>query len=284
MDYGIQDKVVVLTGAAGGFGRALTKAFLAAGAKVAAHDVDAGRLAALAAEHDESMRSGRLRTFTADVGSYDACEAAVRASVESLGPVDVLINNGAMGMGVIRADHLSDLVGIDEVTPEVWERFAAVNFSGPWYMTKCVIGPMRERGWGRIITVTTSFFTMLRGRFHPYGPGKAGLEAMCAGLADELAGTGVTVNVVVPGGPSNTPMVPEEEPFDRSTLVQPEQMCPPMLWLCSPDADDVNGNRYIAANWDAGRPAADAAAASGAPIGWPDLVQTLVWPGAKPDR
>ena len=91
----------------------------------------------------------------------------------------------------------------------MWEKFVAVNLSGAWHMTRAVVPGMKNNGWGRIITVTTSFFTMLRGKFHPYGPTKAGLEAMAAGHAQEFAGTGITVNVVVPGGPADTPMVPQ---------------------------------------------------------------------------
>ena len=78
----------------------------------------------------------------------------------------------------------------------------------------------RAQGFGRIVNVTTSFFTMLRGGFAPYGPAKAGLEAWSASLAQELAATGVTVNVVVPGGPTDTPMVPQESGFDRRALIR----------------------------------------------------------------
>ena len=74
---------------------------------------------------------------------------------------------------------------------------------------------------------------MLRGSFHPYGPVKAGLEAMAAGHAKEFAEHGITVNVVVPGGPADTPMVPESSGFRRSDLIPPGKMAPPIVWLCS---------------------------------------------------
>ena len=132
--------------------------------------------------------------------------------------------------------------------------------------------------------MTTSFFTMLRGKFHPYGPSKAGLEAMSAGHATEFQSQGITVNVVVPGGPSNTAMVPPEAPFAREDLIPTSKMVPPILWLCSEDAGEVSGNRYVAANWDETRPVAEARAASEAPIGWPDLAAAPVWPGGKPNE
>ena len=151
-------------------------------------------------------------------------------------------------------------------------------------MTHAAIDGLLAQGWGRIVNVTTSFFTMLRGRFHPYGPAKAGLEAMSAGHAGEFEGRGVTVNVVVPGGPSDTPMVPMEAGFDRSAMIPPSAMVPPILWLCSEAGGAHTGDRYVAANWDAEADPAAAAQGCRAPIGWPDLAQSPVWPGGKPQE
>ena len=274
----LEGRVAVVTGAAGGIGRELVRGLLGAGAKVAALDIDAGRLGALEAD----ASGGRLMTARADISSWAACEAAVGRVEERLGPPDILVNNGAVGMGLIRADHMTELVAIHEIEPEVWDRFVAVNFSGAWYMTRASVGGMLDRGWGRIVNVTTSFFTMMRGRFHPYGPAKAGFEAMSAGHAGEFEGRGVTVNVVVPGGPADTPMVPEESGLDRAALIPPRAMVPPVLWLCSEEGGAWTGHRYIAGEWDAALDPAAAAEGCRAPIGWPDLAQSPVWPGGKP--
>lgn len=279
----LKGKVVILTGAAGGFGRVLTRALLEEGANVAALDINEIGLAGLK-ESLPADAAGRLTTRVADISEHDACEEAVAGAIRHFGGVHILINNGAMGMGAIRADCLERLVGIDEITPEMWQRFVATNFSGAWYLTRAVVGPMRNQGWGRIITVTTSFFTMLRGGFHPYGPAKAGLEAMAAGHAEEFAGTGVTVNVVVPGGPADTPMVPKESTFDRKDLIPPGVMAPPIVWLCSDAADGITGNRYVASHWDARKPPAEAERKARAPIAWRELAQNPVWPGGKPGK
>jgi NAD(P)-dependent dehydrogenase (short-subunit alcohol dehydrogenase family) len=228
--------------------------------------------------------AGRLTTRVADISDHKACNEAVAGAIRHFGGVHILINNGAMGMGAIRADCLETLVGIDEITPEMWQRFVATNFSGAWYLTRAVIGPMRNQRWGRIITVTTSFFTMLRGGFHPYGPAKAGLEAMAAGHAEEFAGTGVTVNVVVPGGPADTPMVPKESAFNRKDLIPPGVMAPPIVWLCSEEANSITGNRYVASHWDASKPPTEAERKARAPIAWRELAQNPVWPGGKPGK
>jgi NAD(P)-dependent dehydrogenase (short-subunit alcohol dehydrogenase family) len=159
-----------------------------------------------------------------------------------------------------------------------------VNFSGAWNMTRACIGHLLAQRWGRIIDVTTSFFTMLRGGFHPYGPCKAALEAMAAGHAREFEGSGVTVNVVVPGGPADTPMVPPESGIERRDLIAPEVMAPPIVWLCSQAGDRITGNRYVAARWDVSKPPEQAERECRAPIAWPDLAQSPVWPGGRPMR
>ena len=284
MNTELEGKVAVVTGAAGGFGQEIVRGLLGAGAKVAALDVDETRLEALAAGLAEARDAGRLITARTDISRYDECEAAVERARASLGGLHILVNNGALGMGVIRIDHMTELVEIDEITPETWDRFVAVNLSGGWYMTRAAIGGLLDQGWGRIVNVTTSFFTMLRGKFHPYGPVKAGFEAMSAGHAKEFEGRGVTVNVVVPGGPSDTPMVPVEAGFDRSAMIPPSAMVPPILWLCSEAGGAHTGHRYVAAQWDAAADPVAAAQGCRAPIAWPDLAQSPVWPGGKPDE
>ena len=278
----LEGRVAIVTGAAGGIGREFVRGLLGVGAKVAALDKDEDRLADFAAENEDAVSAGRLAAFGLDIADNAACEAAVERTRQSLGGLHILVNNGAVGMGVIRSDHMTNLIEIDEIEPEVWDRFVAVNLSGAWYMTRAAAGGLLDQGWGRIINVTTSFFTMLRGRFHPYGPAKAGLEAMSAGHAAEFAGRGVTVNVVVPGGPTDTPMVPQESGIDRSLMVRPSAMVPPVLWLCSAEGAGWTGHRYVAGNWDAALDPAAAAEGCRAPIAWPDLAQSPVWPGGKP--
>ncbi len=275
-------RIAAITGAAGGFGRELVFALLREGAAVTALDIDERRLQTLSDECSERGLAARLATFRMDISRYEDCAEAISRTRARFGGPDILINNGAVGMGVIRRDHMARLIDIQEISPEMWDRFTATNYSGAWYMTRAAIDGMLAAGWGRIVNVTTSFFTMLRSRFHPYGPAKAGLEAMSAGHAEEFAGTGITVNVVVPGGPADTPMVPEESGFDRQTLIAPSAMVPPIVWLCAQAGSDATGHRYIAADWDSSIEPDAAAAACRAPIAWPDLARNPVWPGGSP--
>jgi NAD(P)-dependent dehydrogenase (short-subunit alcohol dehydrogenase family) len=275
-------RTALVTGAAGGIGRELVRALLGAGANVMATDVADAGLKQLAEIMKRDAVGQRLGTRHLDISDPRACAETGDATRDRFGTLDILVNNGALGMGVIRDDHMTNLVGIEEIAPEIWDSFVAVNFSGAWYLTRAAVPAMKRAGGGRIVTVTTSFFTMLRGGFHPYGPAKAGLEAMAAGHAKEFEDTGITVNVIVPGGPADTPMVPASSGFRREDLIPPVQMTYPLLWLCSGDADRVTGRRYVAAKWDPAASLEAARAASEAPIGWPELATAPVWPGGTP--
>jgi len=276
----LKDRVVLVTGAAGGIGQALCRAFAAAGLRVGVCDVNIAGAERLTAE----LGADRAAAVQADVADPASCERAVAAVASRFGALHALVNNAGLGMGIIRQDHMTKPVGIDEVSVEVWHRFIDTNLSGAFHMVKAAMPHFRAARSGRIINVTTSMFTMLRQGFYPYGVAKAGLEAWTASLAGELDGSGITVNVVVPGGPTDTPMVPPESGYDRAGLIRPAQMAPPMLYLFSDRAGGVTGRRFVAAHWDPELPPEQAAYHAGAPAGWPDLARTPVWPGGRPAR
>jgi 3-oxoacyl-[acyl-carrier protein] reductase len=133
------------------------------------------------------------------------------------------------------------------------------NVNGPFTMARHLTPYLVANGAGRIINVVTSFRTMQTQGFSPYGPSKAAMEAATVIWAKDLEGSGVTVNALLPGGAANTRMIPAGEISDRSTLVQPEAMKAPIVWLMSDDAKDVTGQRFIAQLWN---PAVDPAVAS----------------------
>lgn len=137
---------------------------------------------------------------------------------------------------------------------------------------------MMRQGWGRIVNVTTSLGTMIRDGSPTYGPSKAALEAFSAIMAKDLAGTGVTVNVLVPGGMTNTGMIPQEAGYQRADMIQPEVMAPPLAWLVSDAAADVTGRRFLAVHWDPALPPAEAAARAGAPVAWTDIATMPIEP------
>lgn len=264
-------RVALITGGARGIGLAIAEGLAAIGARVAVLDNDADALAAC------PLDALKIRADVARPRDVAAALARVRTT---LGPVDVLVNNAALGMGVIREDHFARPVRLTEITPAQWRRMFEVNCMGAFLFARGTLPGMAARGWGRMINVTTSFFTMLNEGFAPYGPAKAALEAAAAIWAKEFDGTGVTVNVLIPGGPTDTRMVPPSAPFAHRDLIPPAAMAPPAQWLASPASDGVTGRRFVAGLWDPKLSPGEAAAAAGAPIAWPDLAtRGLVWPG-----
>src|SRR5262245_2263695 len=264
-------KVALVTGGARGIGAAIVHGLRAIGAKVAVLDLDD---AALATCPDDVLR------VQADITRAEDCAMAVARVHASCGGLDVLINNAGIGMSTIREDHFAPPVGLMEITPDHWRRMFEVNCMGAFLMMRAALPPMVAQGWGRVVNVTTSFFTMLNEGFAPYGPAKAALEAASAIWAKEFEDSGVTVNVLIPGGPTDTRMVPASAPFARSEMILPAAMAPPAQWLASPASDGVTGRRFVGGLWDPALPPEQAAAAAGAPIAWPELTsQGRVWPG-----
>jgi 3-oxoacyl-[acyl-carrier protein] reductase len=125
---------------------------------------------------------------------------------------------------------------------------------------------MLKQGWGRIINISMNHETMRRAGFSPYGPSKAALESETIIWAQDLAGTGVTVNSLLPGGATATGMVPRD--VDPRRLLDPKIMVPPLLWLASESAGGVTGDRFVANLWDASLPPKQAAEKARSAAGW----------------
>ncbi|MFO1350667.1 MAG: SDR family oxidoreductase [Gammaproteobacteria bacterium] len=270
-------KVIIITGGAGGIGRAMARAIVDGGGRVAIMDRDGAAAQQFATELQERHGDGVALALVGDVASEADCNSAVARSVTHFGAMDGLINNAGIGVSSIRPDAERNAPSIMEITPELWRRFFDVNVTGAYLMTRAVIPHFLAQRWGRIVNITTSFFTMLR--ILPYGASKAALESASAIWAKEFTGTGVTVNVLVPGGPTDTPFVHDESGINRAKMLKPEIMGPPARWLTTTDSDGVTGQRFIAARWDATLTDDEAAHRAGSPIGWPDLARsTVVWP------
>ena len=270
-------RVAIVTGAAGGIGRAMTRALLAAGIRVAGVDRDREPLEALAASAREQGKAAELLTIAADLTDDSAVDAITKATRVKFGRIDILVNNAGIGPGAIRPDSWQRPLKFWEITPDQWRRFVAVHTTAPLALTNAVVPEMMRQGWGRIVNVTTSLGTMMNAGSPTYGPSKAALEALSAIMAKDLDGTGVTVNVLVPGGITNTPMV-SESGFDRAKMIQPEVMVPPLLWLVSDAAGKVTGRRFLGVHWDPELPPEQAAEKAGAPVAWTSIATMPITP------
>ena len=137
----------------------------------------------------------------------DSAPKIVRAATERFGRLDILLNNAGINMSLFRRPDGKPSGKFWEVTPEEFRRIIEVNVVAAFLMTRAALPAMLKQRWGRIINVTTSLDTMYRAGMQPYGGSKAANEAHLLALAQELEGTGVTANVLVPGGAANTRMV-----------------------------------------------------------------------------
>ena len=265
-------KAAIVTGAASGLGRAMALGLVESGMDVVAVDRNATALAAMAPATSDSILA-----LLADLMEPDVFDRIVAVTLEKFGRIDVLINNAGIGQASVRADQRRNPIRFWDATPEQWSRFLAVNATAPIMMARAVVPHMLRARQGRIITVTTSLGTMVRAGYLLYGSSKAAAESATAIMAADLAGTGVTANVLVPGGVTNTPLVGEGA-GERSKMLQPEIMVPPLLWLVSDDAVGVTAKRFIAADWDRSLPAAQAAEKAGAPIAWLGIARMPIEP------
>jgi len=271
-------RVAIVTGAASGIGRAMTLGLLEGGIDVAAVDKEAAWLDELASTVGGKALIGRLRPVRADLSDPVAFEQVVSAVMDASGRIDILVNNAGIGQGSIRADQRHNPLRFWEITPQQWDRFLAVNATAPVMMARAVVPYMLRAGSGRIVTVTTSLGTMLREGYVLYGASKAAAEAATAVMSADLAGTGVTANVLVPGGMTDTRIVPDAAVSDRSRLLRPQIMTPPLLWLVSEAASGVTGRRFLAVHWDSSLPPAEAAEKCGAPIAWKSIATMPIEP------
>lgn len=213
------------------------------------------------AEIDALARdSPNIVPLNADVTREEDCMRVVTEATRRFGRLDVLVNNAGRGMRYVSETFLANPTHFWEVDPATWRMVIDTNVNGPFLMARAAVAVMLAAGWGRIVNISVSNQTMRRRGFSPYGPSKAALESETVIWAQDLAGTGVTVNSLMPGGPTLTGMIPSNYPADlRARLLSPEVMVPPILWLASERSDGVTGMRFNAAKWRTDLPESEAA-------------------------
>jgi NAD(P)-dependent dehydrogenase (short-subunit alcohol dehydrogenase family) len=246
-------RVALVTGASSGLGRVMAVSLLEAGHRVVLSATDAR---ALEETRQAGRASDRAAVVPADLSRESELPALARAAEAAFGQVDILVNNA--GVPGTPARHPQE-VELDDM-----RRVFEINTFAPVRLTQLLLPGMIWRGWGRIVLIGTSLDTMLR--FVPYGMTKAAAEAFIAALSASLQSTGVTANVLLPGGMTATRMTRHRG--DPGTMLPPEIMGPPITWLALEASDRVTGRRFIAARWKTTLSGEQAAQAAGSPVAW----------------
>ena len=268
----LEGKIAIVTGAASprGLGRSMTEALVRAGARVSMMDINQQWLDETSNYLREIGGDDCVMAQVVDVTSIGEAERSIEHTIQELGGLHILVNNaGIAPRNMLMGGETKN--NFWEVPAEEWDRVVAVNSNGPFYMTRTVVPHMLAQGWGRIIGVTTSMNTMYREGGAPYGPSKAAHEALVAMASRELEGTGVTVNVLVPGGMASTDLIPDDAAHQRENMIDPQVMQAPVVWLASDASDGINGQRFIGYYWDEDLPLEERLEKAAAPAAWPQL-------------
>ena len=287
----LDGRIAIVTGGGRGLGRVMALALARAGADVVVSGARRRDELEETVSEAAELGRGRCASILADVSDETECREVARFATLRFGPASILVNNAARGPAEQSPDYRPD------ARPRFWEsdaqalrRMLLTNVAGPWMMAAAVVPDMIAAGFGRIVNISTSRPTMLFAGGGCYGPSKTALEASSRIWATELAGTGVTVNVLLPGGASDTALIPGDAVGSRAAafvagkdvpgkegfvdgLLPPAIMAPPLVWLASDASSGVTGRRFVARDWDADLPPADAAArAEAAAVDWPHII------------
>jgi NAD(P)-dependent dehydrogenase (short-subunit alcohol dehydrogenase family) len=263
----LSGKTAIVTGAGRGLGRAMALGLLRAGANVVITAARTRQEIEMVTNEGVKIReAGAVRKFVADVTNEEDCRFVVSETIREFGSIHILVNNAGRGMRFVSERFFDTATKFWQTDPAVWRMIIDTNVNGPFLMAREVAPQMLKQGWGRIINISMNHETMRRAGFSPYGPSKAALEAETIIWAQDLAGTGVTVNSLLPGGATDTGMVPRDIAPRR--LLDPNIMVPPLLWLASESADGVTGDRFVANLWDSSLPPEQAAEKARSGAGW----------------
>ncbi len=248
----LEGKVAIVTGAGRGIGRAIAEGFAKEGCLLV---VTAARERAEIDAVASASDPDRVLALIADVTDPDACLRVAQKTMNRFGRIDVLVNNAGRGMKYVSQDFLTRPARFWETDPAVWRLIIDTNVNGPFFMARAVVPHMLARNSGAIINISMNYETMKRKGFSPYGPSKAALESETIIWAQDLEGTGVTVNELLPGGATETGMMPDDiDQALRARLLKPDAVVPCAVFLASEEGRTLSGRRLVAVDWSPEEP------------------------------
>ena len=238
-DLGLQGKRVVVTGAAGGLGRAFALGFAQAGAMVLAADVNADGIA-------ETARLTGGQAQVVDVTNAASCRDLALAAERGMGGVDILVNNAAIYAGLARAP-------MEDLDEAVWDKVMAVNVKGVWQVSRALSPLLRAAGAGAVVNVASATVFSGSPEWLHYVASKGAVIAMTRAMAREMGDDGVRVNVIAPGftlTEASLGLMEDAASYGvtRGALKrasQPQDMVGAALYLASPLAGIITGQTLI---------------------------------------
>ena len=232
----------LVTGGTSGLGFAMSQALAEAGARVAL----TGRTGQRVQDAATQIAHGTTG-LVMDVRDEQSVSARVDRALAILGGIDVLVNNAGIGMRTVNPHFMTEPIGFWQVSPDGFRDLLITNVLGYFLVARAVVPHMLEAGHGKIVNISVNETTKRRRGFTPYGPSRAATDALSHIMAADLAGTGIDVNLLLPGGATRTGMAPDSVPQDSQvTWLDPAIMGPPIVWLASPASDGVTDQRIVA--------------------------------------
>jgi NAD(P)-dependent dehydrogenase (short-subunit alcohol dehydrogenase family) len=252
-DDSLKDRSILITGGNRGLGREMALSLAKSGVK----------LCITASKNGDAFKNTK-EELIAILGEENVCAEVVDVSdaigmsqltetcIEKFSTIDVLINNAARGMRVISETFNTVPTKFWETNPEAWSNIIDANIKGPFIAARYVVPYMIKNKFGKIINISTSSQTMIRKGYSPYGPSKAFIESTSRAWASDLEGTGVDVNVLLPGGATDTDLLPpsENKKGADGNLLPPSIMNDAIQWLASDKSNGITGGRFIGRYWN----------------------------------
>lgn len=240
---------VFLTGGSDGMGFQMARALLSRGASVVIAARGGEKLDRALERLREAGDAYAVGMDVRDESSVEAAAAWFRAHFDHL---DLLVNNAGIGNNAPGMEGVSHFW---EVPAATFRNVTDTDFTGYFLVSRAFVPLMLESGRGRIVNVSTSTSTMTRKGMTPYGPARAGAEALSMVMAEELREFGIPVNVICPGGATDTGMATDamREAFRRGgmTMLPPDILNRVILFLASPASDGLTGEKLIGRDFDA---------------------------------
>ncbi len=241
--FDLTGRVALVTGGSKGLGRAMARGFAEAGADVVISSRHVDELKSTAAEI-RADTGVRVAHFVADMTRREDVRRLADRALEEMGPVDILVNNAGS----------NNPQPIDEILDEDWDRLVELNLNSCMSLTRSLVGPMKERHWGRIIYISSIMgFTSAPGR-SAYSATKSALTGLTRAVANDLGGFGITVNCLAPGPfltdlPASLLTEEQRAAFAQRTSLgrwgRPEELVGPALLLASEAGSYITGATLV---------------------------------------